>query len=312
MKSEKLLFTTRAYQYMQRDICRDEGIRPGLVEQKVFPDGELYQRIDEHVKGRDVFLLGGTGSDSETLELYDLACGLVYSGAISLTVIIPYFGYSTMERAVLPGEIIPAKNRALLFSAIPKARMGNEFVFIDLHTHGVPHYFEGGVMLEELSARSLLHPVLHQAGNDVILASTDAGRAKWVESLANETGVEAAFVYKQRISGEETRITGVNAKVRDRPVLIYDDMIRTGSSLIHAAEAYLRNGAKQVFAFATHGVFPGDAFENLRSSGFFHWIGCTDSHPKAHALAGEHSGGDSFLRIFSLSPLIRDFILHKD
>ena len=308
--SDRLVFSTRRYSYLRDLVCSTQHFKAGKLERKVFPDGELYQRIDESVNAQEVFLLGGTGSDHETMELFDLACGLVYCGAISLTVIIPYFGYSTMERASLPGEVIPAKNRALLLSAIPKARLGNEFVFFDLHTQGVPHYLEGSIRLAQLSARGFVAEVLREFGDGVILASTDAGRAKWVESLANAVGVEAAFVYKQRLTGTETRITGVNAHVEDRTVVIYDDMIRTGGSMVQAARAYLENGAKEVVAFTSHGVFPGDTLKNMKSTGLFRWVGCCNTHPRAVELASEEPLVDPFLRIFDISPVILDFMRH--
>jgi len=308
----KPVFSTSRYGYLRDLVCsQNEEFVPGQLERRNFPDGERYMRIQERIKGSDVFLIGGTINDTETLELFDLACGLVYNGAISLTIIIPYFGYSTMERAILPGEVIPAKSRALLLSSIPKARMGNEFVFVDLHTDGVPHYFEGNIRLAQLSARSIVSKVLNDLDDQVILASTDAGRAKWVESLANGIGVEAAFVYKRRISGEETRIIGVNANVEGRSIVIYDDMIRTGDSLVNAAEAYLENGASKVIAFATHGVFPGDALQNLEKTGLFEWIGCTDTHPRANELAQSFSDTNPFLRVFSAAPFIADYMRHE-
>jgi ribose-phosphate pyrophosphokinase len=89
------------------------------MEVSTFTDGERYQRILSKIENRDVILIGGTVTDEPTLELYDLASSLVSYGANSLTLVIPYFGYSTMERAVLSGEIVTAKTRARLFSAIP-------------------------------------------------------------------------------------------------------------------------------------------------------------------------------------------------
>ena len=96
-----------------------------------------------------------------------------------------------------------------------------------------------------------------------MLASTDAGRAKWVESLAKDLQVDAAFVYKRRTSGSETEITGVSANVAGQRVVIYDDMIRTGGSLLNAAQVYRDAGAVAIDAIATHGVFPGDSLEKF-------------------------------------------------
>ena len=120
-----------------------------------------------------------------------------------------------------------------------------------------------------------------------MLACTDAGRAKWVESLANDLGVDAAFVYKRRTSGSETHVTGVSAQVAGKRVVIYDDMIRTGGSLINAAQAYRDAGAVAIDAIATHGLFPGDSLERIRATGLFGHVATTDSHPRAVALRCE-------------------------
>ncbi len=120
MKSDrKIIFSTQSYIYLKKKICEGNVFDTGEVEVKQFPDGERYQRVLSDVDCREVVLVGGTISDADTLELYDLACTLVSLGAQSLTLIIPYFGYSTMERAVYPGEVVTAKTRAYLLSTIP-------------------------------------------------------------------------------------------------------------------------------------------------------------------------------------------------
>ena len=98
----------------------------------------------------------------------------------------------------------------------------------------------------------------------------------------------AAFVYKRRLDGASTEVTGVSAQVAGKRVVIYDDMIRTGGSLMQAAEAYRAAGARTISAIATHGLFPGDSLERIVKSGLFQTIACTDSHPRARSLAGPH------------------------
>jgi phosphoribosylpyrophosphate synthetase len=115
----------------------------GDVETSFFPDGERYSRIMTSVDGREVVVIGGTISDADTLELYDLASAIVKYGARRLTVVIPYFGYSTMERAVKRGEIVTAKTRARLLSSIPQAGAPNRVLLLDLHAEGIPYYFVG-------------------------------------------------------------------------------------------------------------------------------------------------------------------------
>jgi ribose-phosphate pyrophosphokinase len=306
-----LVFSTAAYEYLGRAIASATGWQHGAVEHRTFPDGEHYHRIATDPEDRDVVLVGGTIDDAATLELYDLACGLVTGGAYRLRLVIPYYGYSTMERATRGGEIVTAKTRARLLSSIPTASRGTQVFLLDLHVSAIAHYFEGAMRPVHVYGQPLVVAAARALGGDeFVLACTDAGRAKWVESLGNELGVDVAFVYKRRVSGDQTEITGVSAHVSGKRVVIYDDMIRTGGSLRAAAEAYRDAGAVAIDAIATHGVFPGDSLARLRTSGLFGQIVATDSHPRAVALAGS-AGPDELLRVVSTAPLLAEHLTVK-
>jgi len=221
-----------------------------------------------------------------------------------MRMVIPYFGYSTMERSTRAGEIVTAKTRARLLSSIPTASRGTQVFLLDLHVGAIAHYFEGGIRPIHVYGKKLTTAAARRlGGNDFVLASTDAGRAKWVESLAKDLQVDAAFVYKRRTSGTQTAITGVSANVAGRRVVIYDDMIRTGGSLRAAAQVYKDAGAVSIDAIATHGVFPADSLDKLRASGLFGHIVTTDSHPRAVALASE------FLQVDSTAALLTEHLI---
>lgn len=301
---EPLVFSTSPYDYLGAAIAKHGGWERGALVRQTFPDGEHYLRFETDPSDRDVILVGGTVDDASTLELYDLACGLVTDGAYRLRLVIPFFGYSTMERQVRTGEIVTAKTRARLFSSIPMASRGTQVFLLDLHVASIAHYFEGGIRPIHVYGKSLVMTAAHRlAGNDFVLASTDAGRAKWVESLAKDLKVDAAFVYKRRTSGSETEVTGVSANVAKKHVVIYDDMIRTGGSLIKAAQVYKDNGAVSIDAIATHGVFPADSLERIRKTGLFGQLVTTDSHPHAVALASD------FLQVDSTAKLLTEHLI---
>lgn len=293
---------------MAEAVCRLGGFTRGTIERVEFPDGEHYRRLVEDVAERRVVLLAGTVSDADTLELFDLACAAVKYGARALALVIPFYGYSTMERAVKPGEVVTAKTRARLLSAIPSAAEGgNRIVLLDLHSEGIPHYFEGAARPVHLYAKPLIKQAVNElTDGEFVLACTDAGRAKWVESLANDMGVRAAFVFKRRLSGSETQVSAVSAQVEGQHVVIYDDMIRTGGSLREAARAYRDAGARRISAITTHGLFPGDALAKLHASGLFDQVVSTDSHPRAAELAAGRS--DGYLRIVSVAGLLADYL----
>lgn len=299
-----LVFSTERYDYLADSICTIAGYSSGRIERDVFPDGERYYRLVTPVAGREVVIVAGTVSDADTLEIFDVACSVVDYGAERLTLVLPYFGYSTMERAVYAREAVTAKNRARLLSAIPSAARGNRVVLVDLHSEGLPYYFEGAIDRVHLYCKKLIaHAARRAGGEDFVMACTDAGRAKWVESLANDLGVPAAFVFKRRLSGDQTEVAAVSAYVENKPVVIYDDMIRTGGSLINAARAYKDAGATSIVAITTHGLFSRGALDRIADSALFDVVVACDTHPCAHELR-EHP----LLEVISVADLLADFL----
>lgn len=302
-----LVFSCSHYEAQTTALCARGSYERGVVTSRRFPDGEHYLRLNTPVDNRDVLIVGGTHNDSAVLELFDLACAAVHYGARRLNLIIPYFGCSTMERAVRSGEAVTAKNRALLLSAIPPAAYGNRALLVDLHSEGIPHYFGPTMRTVHVYAKQTISAAIRRLGGEnFVLACTDAGRAKWVESLANDIGVDASFVFKRRLDGERTEVTAVSAQVSGKTVVIYDDMIRTGGSLIGAAQAYRDSGAAEIYAITTHGIFPGDALSRIRDSGLFKRIVATDSHPRAAIVAAEQP---DFLEIVGLAEVLHGALL---
>ena len=304
-QQKPLLFSTEKYDYLKSKIASqsEKNIEIGAIDIQIFPDEERYMRLITNVKDRDVYLLGGTISNDDTLEIFDIASAIAKNGANSLSLIIPYFGYSTMERAVKEGEVVTAKNRALLLSSIPKSIRGNKVYLFDLHSEGIPHYFENNTIPIHIYCKEIIMQAAKDlASDDFVLASTDAGRAKWVESLANDMGVNAAFVFKRRVSGDETHVTSISADVKNKKVVIYDDMIRTGGSLINAAKAYKEFGAREIYVITTHGLFVGEAINKLKACGIIEKVICTDTHPNTQKLH------DAFFQVYSIDTLIESLI----
>jgi len=306
MKNQKIVFSTKNYTTLleQMFLLRDEAyvdsiesdneevakhakirfdsVVEGTVEVQQFPDLESYQRIATKVEGKDVIIIGGTPHDMDLLEIYDLACAAVKYGAHTLTIFIPYFGYSTMERAVKEGEVVKAKTRARILSSIPKSNRNTIYLF-DLHVDGIAHYFEGDIVVNHLRCDDIIKQAAQDiGGNDFVFASTDSGRAKQIEKLAGQMGVDAAYIMKKRISGSETEVKAVYGDVEGKNVVIYDDMIRTGGSLINAGQAYKEAGAKHVYAIATHAIFPQNALDKICNSDGIDHVTVTDTHPMAY------------------------------
>lgn len=300
-----LLLALSDYADIADEMAKGLAVSRGELESQTFPDGERYLRIHAEVANRNVILLGGTWNDGAFLDVYDAGCHLVRQGARSLALVVPYYGYSTMERATRPGEVVTAKTRARALSAIPRAQTGNVIFLMDLHTDGIAHYFGDGLISRHLSARDVVVDAIRRLDlENPVVASTDAGRAKQVVKIANVLGYEAAFVYKRRVD-DSLELTGVNADVTGRPVVIYDDMVRTGGSLLQAAKAYLGLGATEVHAVATHLVLAGDTAAKLTGSPHIASVSGTDTHPRSKLL--REAGG----HVQSVVPALRDALISR-
>lgn len=305
MSTGPLIVSSPDYEHLASALgeglrLRGVAARTCEVERRRFSDGELYQRLREDVRGQDVILVSGTHDEVTTLGAYDLACAISRYGARRLRWVLPYFGCQTMERAVLPGEVVSAKTRARLISSVPTTPWGNELLLLDLHTPGIPHYFGDNWRSFHLYAKPLVLAAARAfGGEDFVLGAPDAGRAKWVESLANDLGVRPALVTKRRISADQVEVTGLGGQVKGKTVVIYDDMIRSGNTILEAAAAYRAAGALACYAVTTHLVIPGDAAQRLIESDLLQGLAGTDSHPRAALAAAAGCRVDSVAGVYA-------------
>lgn len=299
------MLTIPSYAALTARLAAATGWAVAEVERQVFPDGEAYQRIVTPVRERPVVLVAGTASDADTLRAYDLASAAVRWGAQRLTWVVPYFGYQTMERAVRPQEAVVAKARATLIGSLPSAPLGNQVVLVDLHASGIAYYFEASTPAFHVYGKSLVFEAARAfAGDeDFVLAAPDAGRAKWVQSLADDLQVPVSFASKRRYQDGGTRVTGLDADVRGQTVVIYDDMIRSGSTLLGAARAFREAGATRCFAVTTHLVLPASASDDLFVDGLLDGVAGSDTHPRAEALRY-----DARYRVSSIAPALAEWL----
>lgn len=319
----KIIFSTPNYSHLVDRMVAEspDSLTKGETEHKLFPDGEIYNRFITDVSRKDIVLVGGTHTADDLMQLFYLASGLVDSGCHYLWIIIPFYGYSTMERAVKSGEVITAKFNSKMLSSISKPGSGAEFILLDLHVETICGFFENGWRAVHLQGRPIILQMISTCRkecianlNAVVLGSTDAGRAKHIESLAGDLQIEPFVLLKHRSENGQTKVTatsmGSGNSIEGKNVIIYDDMIRTGGSLIEACKAYYAAGAISISVITTHGVFAGDAVERLKSyqSGGERLINCiwaTDSHPNAIKMALEHP---DFIRLFSVSTMLSHYL----
>jgi ribose-phosphate pyrophosphokinase len=300
-----------------------EAIRvacPGMFEEEVwlhrdhFKDGERYHRWLKQIDRRDIVIVGGTIDDTEFMEVCDIISMSHQYGADHVTLIIPCFGYQTMERAVEFGEDVKAKNRARMLSYLPRTRGGLTVAMFDLHADGIAHYFENNVVTTHLYSKSLVKSVVDglKGQGELVMGATDAGRAKWVDSLAREWGLGVGFVLKNRPGKDRTEVMMVSASVRGCNVFMFDDMLRTGTTGMNAARAYRSKGAKLIWLMCTHGFAPGDTIARLqaekdrRNKPLFAGIILIDSHPRALEVAAENSG---YVTLIGSAPVFSNYLV---
>jgi ribose-phosphate pyrophosphokinase len=319
----KIIFSTPNYSYLVDRMVAEssDSLTKGETEHKLFPDGEIYNRFITDVYMKDVVLVGGTDTAHNLMQLFYLASGLVESGCHYLWIIIPFYGYSTMERAVKSGEVITAKCNAKMLSSISKPGSGAEFILLDLHVETICGFFEDGWRAVHLQCRPIILEMITiciketSSGLCTVLGSTDAGRAKHIEALAGDLSIEPFVLLKHRSESGQTKVTatsmGSGNSIEGKNVIVYDDMIRTGGSLIGACHAYYAAGATSISVITTHGVFAGDAVAKLKNNfkadgtRLINSIWMTDSHPNSIIVAQENQ---DFIRLFSVANILSYYL----
>lgn len=291
-------------------LAKECNVLPDLqinaLERKTFPDGETYLRFTQSTHNGHLILVGNTNDDTVLVEMHALAWQAVHDGVAKITVVIPYFGYSTMERATKEGEVVRAKTQAVLLSHLPKPPQGIHIVVCDLHSEGIPHYFEQGIKVTHLYAQSLFVRYLSERNiPKLVLGTADSGRIKWVESYAKELNVEMAFILKRRDDATHTEIQGVGgASVRGKTVFLFDDMIRTGGSIAKAVETYKKAHAREVIVGTTHLILtrkqPALVLKRIAQAG----ASCIVTTDTAYPLDGHASVSELPIHVLSLGPKI--------
>lgn len=277
-----LIVATQSSEYLAEDLARLLGGNLLGIKRSNFPNGERYLCLEledtADIIGQDAIIVASITNDDELLETYRLGSTLAELGASKRIFIIPYLAYSTMEVAKLPGEVVAAKTNARLLSSIPGAH-NNAFIFCDVHEPALKYYFEGDVSVFEVSAVELLTKAIKQEKiEDPILGSADLGMPQQTKNLAKHLQADIALVSKSR-QFSSTAVLAAVGDVKNRNVIIYDDMIRSGGSLIKAAKAYEKAGAKNIWAAVSHFAISTDnVMKKLRKAPIKKII-TTNSHP---------------------------------
>ena len=268
------------------------------MERRVFADGEIYHAFPCDISGKDVIIIAVTHTDSAHQELLDLIAGCRFWNAGTVNVIIPYLGYSTMERAKPEsGEIPKGITRTRqIFRVRP-----NYVAFLDLHSEAVLHAHAGDIRTRHIWTESLALEKIRKLGvQNYVLVSPDYGFSKRVARLAGKLGCPHTAANKDRYDTDKTIVSQLSSTVKGRTAIICDDMIRTGGSMLQTVDRCYEAGAVDVMVMATHLVLAADAREKFKARGI-RVIG-SDTYP------GRTS--DDLLDVFSVAPLIAQELTH--
>ncbi|WP_400208169.1 ribose-phosphate diphosphokinase [Methanomethylophilus alvi] len=240
-----------------------------------FPDGECYTRIDAEKLDDDVVIVQTTSPDSKLIELLLLQDAVRRLGAKSITLVIPYFGYARQDRVFKPGEPESAKVMCQHLDM-----NCDRVITVDIHKEAVLNYFNHPH--KDLKAAPVIADYFKGKGIDMVL-SPDIGAAGRAKMVGEVMGVPYDHLEKTRLSGTDVRIAPAKADVKGKKVLIVDDMISTGGTIIAAAYALREAGAAGISVACTHGVFVNNAIEKFTGSSLDALLSCnTLNNPVSH------------------------------
>ena len=300
------LFSGRANEALARDISDYLGMPLGQVSIEEFPDGELRIKLEEDVRGRDVFFVQPTCApvNNMLMELLIFIDCARRASAERITAVIPYFGYARQDRKDEGRVPITAKLVANLIATAGADRV----LTLDLHAAQIQGFFD--IPVDNMYAEPVLSRYYRQHGfSDLVLVSPDAGNAKVARMYADRLGGDIAIVDKRRVSGGDVEVGQIIGEVEGRTVLMMDDMITTAGTICGAAELCKERGAREVYVGATHGVLCGPATERLHDAPIDQVV-VTDTIP----ISPEKARAIGKLTVLSVAELMGEAIhrIHND
>jgi ribose-phosphate pyrophosphokinase len=262
VSSRMLLLSGVANRPLAEEIARAVGQPLCRVTLRRFSDGEIFVKIDENVRGQDVFIVQPTNPPAENLlELLLLIDAAKRASAARVTAVIPYFGYARQDRKDQPRVAISAKLMANLVTTAGADRV----LGVDFHQHQLQGFFD--IPVDHLYAAPVF--VQHYRQKELqkpVIVAPDVGGAKMARGFAKRLDASLAIIDKRRPSANVAEVVNVVGEVEDRDCLIVDDMIDTAGTMTEAIQALKRLGARHVYCCATHALLSGPAVERLKAS----------------------------------------------
>lgn len=299
--SDKLkIFAGNSHRALAENICEYLGTELLDARAKRFADGEINVEINQTVRGADVFIIQPTSPpvNENIMELLIIVDALRRASARRITAVVPYYGYARQDRKAKPRDPITAKLIANILTAAGARRL----LSIDLHAPQIQGFFD--IPVDNLYAAPLMVDYFRKKELENLTAvAPDVGSVRRVRSIAESLNIPMSIIDKRRPKPNVAEVMHVvgRSNIKDSNVILFDDIIDTGGTITQAAEALKKNGAKKVFACASHGLFSGPAIDRLKSSSIDEVI-VTDSIPQIHSKEFKK------LKVLSLAPLVGEAI----
>jgi ribose-phosphate pyrophosphokinase len=257
-----LLLSGSANRPLAEEIAQQLGGQLCKVTLKRFADGEIFVRIDENVRGRDVYVINSTNPPAENmLELLLLMDAARRASAARITAVMPYFGYARQDRKDQPRVAISAKLMANMVSTAGADRV----LAIDFHQHQLQGFFD--LPVDHLYAAPVFVQHYRQMNlQDVVVVAPDVGSAKMARGFAKRLNGSLAIIDKRRTGPNVAEVVNVVGDVAGKNCILADDMIDTGGTMAEAVHALKRLGANDVYICATHALLSGPAVERLSAA----------------------------------------------
>jgi ribose-phosphate pyrophosphokinase len=295
------VFSGRANVPLADKIAQCLGDSLGKITLQNFPDGEFLARIDEDVRGRDVFVVQPTCPpvNENIMELLIILDSLKRASAARITAVLPYYGYARQDRKDVGRVPITAKLVANLLTMAGCHRV----VTLDLHAAQIQGFFD--IPVDHLHAGPVINDYVRSLmipSEDFVVLSPDEGSIKRALRHQKKLGGAIAIVDKRRSSATETKqVNLIGSALQDKVAVIFDDMIATAGSVVGAVSVAKKNGAREIYACATHGVLCGEAISRLRDAPLKQIV-ITDTIP----LTADKQLPN--IRVLSVAPLLADAI----
>lgn len=246
-------------------IAKNYGVKLGESTIVRFEDGEVYVKIDETVRGRDIFLIQSTSNpvNENLMELLIFVDALKRASARSISVVMPYYGYARQDRKASPREPITAKLVANLLTKAGVTRV----VTMDLHADQLQGFFD--IPVDHMQALPLLAKYFINKGlrgEDIVVVSPDIGGVKRARKLAEWLDCKIAIIDKRRPKPNMSEVMNLIGDVEGKIAIFIDDMIDTAGTITGGADAIIAAGAKEAYACCSHGIFSGPAIERIKNS----------------------------------------------